>query len=147
MVNNTVVLIGRLTRDAELQALGNEGGKKLRFTLAVDRPGQNQGADFVPCQALSWRPRTDGSTYAANLHEHMIKGKLIAVSGQLRIDNNRSEQPNGEVRYTSYTSVIVQSVKFLDKKSAPTGPVAEGPAAEEQDTPAFTEPVLDDIPF
>ena len=135
MVNNTVVLIGRLTRDAELQELGQDGGMKLRFTLAVDRPGQDQGADFVPCQVLNWRPRADGSTYAANLHEHMVKGKQIAVSGRLRIDSSRSELPSGEVRYTSYTSLLVQSVQFLDRKAAPTGAVAEEPAAEEQEVP------------
>lgn len=135
MVNNTVVLIGRLTRDAELQELGQDGGMKLRFTLAVDRPGQDQGADFVPCQVLSWRPRADGSTYAANLHEHMVKGKQIAVSGRLRIDSQRSELPDGGTRYVSYTSVVVQHVQFLDRKAAPTGGMAEEPAAEEQEVP------------
>ena len=133
MVNNTVVLIGRLTRDAELQELGQDGGSKLRFTLAVDRPGQEAGADFVPCQVLSWRPRSDGSTYAANLHEHMVKGKQIAVSGRLRIDSQRSELPDGGMRYVSYTSVVVQHVQFLDRKLAPA--VAEEPAAEEQEVP------------
>ena len=47
MVNNAVVLIGRLTRDAEPQGLGQDGSMKLRFTLAVDRPGEDQGADFI----------------------------------------------------------------------------------------------------
>ncbi len=135
MVNNTVVLIGRLTRDAELQELGQDGGMKLRFTLAVGRPGQDQGADFVPCQVLSWRPRADDSTYAANLHEHMVRGKQIAVSGRLRIDSQRSELPDGGTRYVSYTSVVVQHVQFLDRKAAPAGAGAEEPAAEEEAVP------------
>ena len=132
MVNNTVVLIGRLTRDAELTELGQDGGSKLRFTLAVDRAGQDAGADFVSCQVLSWRPRTDGSTYAANLHEHMVKGKLIAISGRLRIDSSRSELPDGGSRYISYTSVVVAHVQFLDRKGAAT---SEEPAAEEEGVP------------
>ena len=111
---------------------------KLRFTLAVDRPRQDQGADFVPRQVLNGRPRADGSTYAANLHEHMGKGKRIAISARLRIDSSRSELPSGEVRYPSYTSLLVQSVQFLDRKAAPTGAVAEEPAAEDQEVPFWT---------
>ena len=132
VVNNTVVLIGRLTRDAELTELGQDGGSKLRFTLAVDRAGQDAGADFVSCQVLSWRPRADGSTYAANLHEHMVKGKLIAISGRLRIDSQRSELPDAGSRYISYTSVVVAHVQFLDRKGVAA---SEEPAAEEEGVP------------
>lgn len=108
---------------------------KLRFTLAVDRPRQDQGADFVPRQVLNGRPRADGSTYAANLHEHMVQGKRIAISGRPRIDSSRGQLPSGEVRYTPYTSLLVQSVQFLDPNAAPTGAVAEEPAAEDQEVP------------
>ena len=136
MVNNVVVLIGQLTRDAELGELGQEDGKKLRFTLAVDRPGRDQGADFAVCQILSWRTRPDGSTYAANLHEHMVKGKLVAVQGRLRIDSPATILPGGEVRRSYSTSVTVQSVQFLDRKGElPAAEEAEPAEAEAQELP------------
>lgn len=50
---NKVILIGRLTRDPESRWAQKNGSQEqtcvVRFTLAVDRRGRDQGADFISC--------------------------------------------------------------------------------------------------
>ena len=47
---NKVILLGRLTRDPESRWTQKQGSQEqtcvVRFTLAVDRRGRDQGADF-----------------------------------------------------------------------------------------------------
>ncbi|WP_413927392.1 single-stranded DNA-binding protein [Clostridioides sp. ZZV15-6597] len=53
---NSVVLIGRLTRDAEVIHLTNTEVNKLFFTLAVNRDYKNSNGeketDFIHCEKL-----------------------------------------------------------------------------------------------
>lgn len=54
---NTVVLIGRTTRDPELRRTGN-GTAVTSFTLAVNRDfktNDGQEADFIQC--VAWKKR------------------------------------------------------------------------------------------
>lgn len=50
---NKVILLGRLTRDPESRWTQKQGSQEqtcvARFTLAVDRRGRDQGADFITC--------------------------------------------------------------------------------------------------
>ena len=48
MVNNKVILIGRVTRDVQLVEAKKEGQKKIvHFNLAVDKMRKKSGADGV----------------------------------------------------------------------------------------------------
>ena len=101
---NSIILIGRLTRDPELK-FGQSGKAYSRFSLAVDRPFQRNEVDFINCVAF-------GKT-AELIGEYLRKGNRTGVMGSLQM--NRYEV-NGEKR-TSY-DVIVNQVEFLENKSS-----------------------------
>ncbi len=95
---NSVVLVGRLTRDPEVKytptqmAIGN-------FTIAIDRPTQEKKTDF---------PRiTVYGNQAENCEKFLSKGSLVCVQGRL--------ETNGQ-----YTNVSADRVEFLEwKKKEP----------------------------
>ena len=133
---NRVILIGRLTRDPELKH--TPGGTPVtRFTLAVDRGRKNQQGeketDFIRC--CTW------SKQAEVVANYLGKGRLVAVEGSLRI--NETEQADGQRR--TYTEVVCNAVRFLDKSSSDGG--------QGQDVPDFMtfgqeiDAHGDDVPF
>ena len=101
---NRIVLIGRLTRDAELRYTSN-GTPVCNFTLAVERNYTNrQGerdVDFI--KIVTWRG------LAENCARHLGKGRLVGVDGSLHIrksENNNRTYINPEV--------TADNVRFLD---------------------------------
>ena len=78
MINN-VVLVGRLTKDADLKYTQN-GTAAATFTLAVNRNFTSQNgereADFINC--VIWRKS------AENLANWGKKGALIGVTGRIQ---------------------------------------------------------------
>lgn len=98
---NKIVLMGRLTRDPEVR----EGQTMVvtKFSIAVDRNGNDQRADFINCVAF-------GKT-AEFVGKWFNKGNRILVDGKLHI--NQYEK-NGVK--TSYAEVAVDSVEFCEPK-------------------------------
>lgn len=128
---NLVILTGRLTRDPELK-YGQSGKAYSRFSLAVNRAGKKDEADFINCVAF-------GKT-AEIVGEHLRKGKRIGVQG--RIQMNRYEV-NGEKRNTY--DIMVDSIEFLENKDDNS---SGGSYKVEQPTPSSTEEYVDDdFPF
>ncbi|HSI98514.1 MAG TPA: single-stranded DNA-binding protein, partial [Gaiellaceae bacterium] len=72
---NNVTLIGNLATDVEVREVGNDK-KVATFVLAVDRPGQDKGADFV--RVATW------DRQAEVCGEYLAKGKRVAVDGRLK---------------------------------------------------------------
>lgn len=102
---NSVVLIGRLTRDPELRHSGNNLSI-TSFTLAVDRPFAKDGeqsADFPRVVVFGKQ--------AENCANYLRKGRLVAVQG--RISTGSYDKPDGTRVYT--TDVIADRVQFLEK--------------------------------
>lgn len=101
---NKLILTGRLTKDAELSFIPGSGTPKMTYTLAVERSYQkdknNKKVDFVPCEAIG--------KHCENLCQYVTKGKLVAVTGELNIDQYES---NGEKK--SFTKCKVDSLEFL----------------------------------
>ena len=101
---NKVLLIGRLTRDAELSQSGSTYAK---FTLAVNRQFKDKDgskkADFINCVAF-------GKT-AEVLTQYTQKGSQIGVEGSLQVS---SYEKNGVKQFS--TSVVVESIEFLGNK-------------------------------
>ncbi len=121
---NHVALTVRLTKDAELSEITRQDGNslpKLTFTLAVDRIPKEAGTDFVRCSVIG--------PYAPAVAGNMVKGKLVAVVGTLRLDSGKSRLPSGDVTYRNYTTVNVLAARFL----GPKGTAAE---SEEEGAPA-----------
>lgn len=103
---NTVVLSGRLTKDAELRYT-QSGNAVANFTLAVNRKFKSEGqpeADFINC--VIWNKS------AETLVNHTGKGSLIGVEGN--IQTRSYEDSEGKMRYV--TEVYVASFTFLESK-------------------------------
>lgn len=122
---NKIILIGRLTKDPELKHTAS-GTPVARFTLAVDRPYQKQGAeketDFI--DVVTWRG------LAENCAKHLGKGRLAAVDGRLQI---RSYEDNQGIRRKA-AEVVADGVRFLDRSksgSAASGSSGDGAAPNE----------------
>jgi len=110
---NSVVLIGRLTKDPEVRYIPESQKAVATFTLAVDRPyAKEKTADFI-------RIKVFGKT-AENCERFLSKGKLAAVQG--RIQTGSYENRDGDTVYT--TDVVADRVEFLewgDKAGSRTG--------------------------
>ena len=103
---NKVILIGRLTADAELKQTQN-GTSVARFSLAVNRrfsKDNEQTADFISC--IAWKHT------AEFICKYFRKGSMIAVSG--RIQTGSYTDNNGVKRYT--TDVVVEEAYFTGEK-------------------------------
>ena len=79
---NRVVLVGRLTRDAE-QSYTQSGYAILKFSIAVNR-SRKQGDQWV--EEANFFDITLWGRQGEAIASYMTKGKQVAVEGQLRQD-------------------------------------------------------------
>ena len=125
---NKLVITGRLTRDPEVKAIG-ENNMVAKFTVAVNRNYKdkdgNRPADFIPCEAF-------GKT-AEFISNYVTKGRLVEVEGEYRVDQYQNEA--GENR--SFTKCHVNSLNVLDSaKSASEESTATNTEIERPSKPA-----------
>ncbi|VIB39335.1 Single-stranded DNA-binding protein (Helix-destabilizing protein) [Clostridioides difficile] len=115
---NQVVLVGRLTRDPELKYIPGTGTAVASFTIAVDRNYINKegkrDTDFIPIEVIG-----KSAEYCAN---YITKGKLVALEGNIRVDNYQTQ--SGEKR--TFTKVSTKSVQSLESKSKSSNSYKEG---------------------
>ena len=100
---NQVILIGRLTKKAELRYTQSNIAVGVT-TIAVNRPRQKdkeQEADFINIKV--WGKQ------AENMQKYLDKGSLISIEG--RIQTGSYTNQNGEKRYI--TEVVAENVEFL----------------------------------
>lgn len=98
---NKVILIGRLTRDPELNFAAGSGTAVTRFSLAVTRPFKKDETDFINCIAFG----KTGETIA----QYLTKGRQLAVTGSIRTGSYDAK--DGTKRYT--TDIVVDSFEFI----------------------------------
>ena len=102
---NQVVLMGRLTRDPEQRTTA--GGKNIAsFSLAVDRGGESDAADFF--EITAWEKLGD------LVIQYLSKGRRVLVQGRLRQDS-WDDKETGKKR--SRVEVTATDVTFLDGPS------------------------------
>ncbi|MHB8730259.1 MAG: single-stranded DNA-binding protein [bacterium] len=136
---NRIILIGRLTRDPELRYVPS-GAPVASFTLAVDRPFQNQQGnretDFI--DVVAWRKT------AEQVSQYLTKGRMVAVEGRLQIRSYETQ--DGQKRKVA--EVVADGVRFLDRAKPGTGAGEPAPAAAAGvgDEPAQGGPD-EDVPF
>jgi len=102
---NKVVLVGRLTKDPELKLAQGTGTAVATFTVAVNRRFKREGqpeADFIPVVIFG--------KSAEALANHVVKGRLISISGNIQTRNY--EAKDGTRRYV--TEVIADEAEFLE---------------------------------
>jgi single-strand DNA-binding protein len=101
---NHVVLIGRLTRDAELKYTAN-GQAVCKFSVAVNRR-RKSGDQWVDeanfFDIVLWGRQGEA------LNQYLVKGKLVGVDGELRQD--RWEQ-DGQNR--SKVEIVANNLQLL----------------------------------
>lgn len=105
-MNNSVNLIGRLTKDPELSFIPTTGTATCRFTLAVNRRSKKEGqpdADFFNIVCFGKN--------AENLANYQSKGSLVSIGGSLR---NRSWDQDGVKKYI--TEINANDITFLSSK-------------------------------
>ena len=98
---NKVILIGRLTKDPELNFAAGSGTAVTRFSLAVTRPFKKDETDFINCIAFG----KTGETIA----QYLTKGRQLAVTGSIRTGSYDAK--DGTKRYT--TDIVVDSFEFI----------------------------------
>ena len=126
---NSVVLVGRLTKDPELRYT-NSQTPVCQFTLAVDRKvkqGEDKAADFIRITVFG--------KIAESSAKYLNKGKQAAVLGRLQTGSYKNK--NGETIYT--TDVIASEVQFL----TPAGKTENQP----ENLPDFEAIDDEDCPF
>lgn len=111
MINN-VVLVGRMTKDAELRYTP-QSQAVATFTLAVNRNFKNQNgereADFI--NIVIWRQQ------AENLANWAKKGALIGITGRIQTRNYENQQ--GQRVYV--TEVVADSFQLLEARQNQNG--------------------------
>ncbi len=139
---NQVVLVGRLTRDAELKYT-NSGYAILKFSLAVNRSVKR---DESWQDEVSFFNAVIFGKRAEAIAQYMLKGKQIGIAGELKQD--RWEQ-DGQSR--SRVEIVVNNLQFLGSKGsgAPQGShtPTESPAGNQVDAAPMADDFNDDIPF
>ena len=99
---NQVIVMGRLTRDPEMRTTST--GKSIAsFSLAVDRGGQDDAADFFDITA--WEKLGE------LVNQYLSKGRRCLVQGRLRQDS-WDDKETGKKR--SKIEIVATDVTFLD---------------------------------
>ena len=131
---NQVILMGRLTRDPEVRTTAS-GKSVTSFSLAVDRGGQEDQADFFDITA--WEKT--GELVA----QYLSKGRRCLVQGRLRQDS-WTDKESGKKR--SRVEVTANDVTFLDGPNGDGG--GQQSAASSKPAPADVAPDdIDDKPI
>lgn len=123
---NQVTLIGRITKDLQIEKAGAH--TVLKFSIAINN-GKDRDATFINCQA--WNKTAD------LIEQYFGKGSRIGIMG--RLDVSKYENKEGKTVHNTY--VTVNQIEFIDEKKK-----------EHQEEPQFdTGPTLevnsDDLPF
>ena len=133
---NSVVLIGRLTRDPELRYTAGTQMAVATFTVAIDRPvraGGERQTDF---------PRvTVFGKQAENCEKFLAKGRLV----QGRLQTGSYTNKDGVTVYT--TDVVADRVEFLEWGDRGQGSSSSSQSSRIDDAPTGFSAIDEDIPF
>ncbi len=149
MADNTITVVGNVTRDPELKFL-NSGQAALRLAVAVSRRWQNR-------QTQEWEEKTsffDVSSYgpmAENAASSIVKGARVVVTG--RMEQRSWETESGEKRnaFEIVADEIAPSLRWATAVVTRTPRAEGGSGYADRPAPARTpEPTtyaFDEEPF
>ncbi len=108
---NRVIMIGNLTRDPDLKALGS-GQSVCRLGLAANRQYKNrqsgemvQEVCFVDIDV--WGPQ------AESCNQYLQKGRQVLIEGRLKLDNWQDADGNNRSKH----SIVADRVVFLSSNT------------------------------
>lgn len=120
---NQVILMGRLTRDPEMRTT-TTGKSIASFSIAVDRQGQDDQADFFDITA--WEKLGE------LVNQYLSKGRRCLVQGRLRQDS-WDDKETGKKR--TRVEVVATDVTFLDSAGEGGGSGAQSSSSGSSNTP------------
>lgn len=136
---NQVILMGRLTRDPEMRTT-TTGKTIASFSLAVDRGGQDDQADFFDITA--WEKLGE------LVSQYLSKGRRCLVQGRLRQDS-WDDKETGKKR--TKVEVVATDVTFLDGPNGDGGGNTGNSAPRTNSAPKKSDDVviedIDDKPI
>lgn len=143
---NSVILMGRLTKDPDTRYGGANNTCIARFSLAVDRRFKREGeptADFFNC--------TSFGKQGEFVEKYLKKGTKIVLSGEIRNDNYTNKE--GQKVYG--TQIITNSIEFAESKNGTAGGNTGNPQNTRNQMPDNppdddffqTDGVEEDLPF
>ena len=137
---NSVILIGRLTRDPELVYTPGNQTAVTHFSIAVDRRDKEKTTDFIRITVFGKQ--------AENCDRYLHKGKQVAVNGRIQTGSYKNKE--GQTIYT--TDVIANNVEFLgsSQQGAPRQPdeaYSDSAPNYQDELPDGFEATEEDIPF
>lgn len=132
---NKVILVGRMTRDAEGKHTPS-GVHVANFGLAVNRPFQNQQgereADFL--EIVAWRQQADFAV------SYLGKGRLVLVEGRIQVRSYDTQ--DGQRR--KVWEIVADNLRGLDRPKEGSENTGAAPAGGGGDDPAFDDPFQDE---
>ena len=138
---NSVVLIGRLTRDPEVRYTPSTQMAVATFSIAIDRPvraGVEKQTDF---------PRiTVFGKQAENCEKYLAKGRLVGIQGRLQTGSYKNK--DGATVYT--TDVVADRVEFLewgDRNVSGSSSSQTSDRPMVNDIPDSFQSIEEDVPF
>jgi single-strand DNA-binding protein len=130
---NQVIIMGRLTRDPEVRTTST--GKTITsFSLAVDRGGQDDQADFFDVTA--WEKLGE------LVSQYLSKGRRCLVQGRLRQDS-WDDKETGKKR--SKIEVVATDVTFLDGPSGDNAGPSTSSSSNSNSSKKSDDVVIEDI--
>ncbi len=131
---NQVILMGRLTRDPE-QRTTTTGKTIASFSIAVDRGGQDDTADFF--NVTAWEKLGD------LVMQYLAKGRRVLVQGRLRQDSWDDKETG---KKQSRIEVTATDVTFLDgPNGGDSAPASAGAGASSSSNSNNKDVVIEDI--
>lgn len=120
MADNTITIIGNLTRDPELKFL-NSGQACTKITVAVSRKDKNQN------ESVSFFDVTSFGSLAENVANSLHKGSRTFVSGRLEQSSWENEKGEKRTRVEVVADAIGpdlrwNSANIADNRPAPSQP-------------------------
>ena len=129
---NQVILMGRLTRDPE-QRSTTTGKTIASFSIAVDRGGQEDAADFF--NVTAWEKLGE------LVMQYLAKGRRVLVQGRLRQDTWDDKETG---KKQSRIEVVATDVTFLDGPNGGDGG-SSAPASSSSSSSKSKDVVIEDI--
>lgn len=134
MALNHSTIMGRFAADPELRRT-TTGKAVTSFTLAVDKPGKDSGASFIPC--VAWEKT------AEFIDNYFLKGSQIVVEG--RVESRQYDTKDGQKR--TVVELVVSQAHFCGKKEDKTDGFAGGEPQYKQNDFAVLDGSDEQLPF
>lgn len=130
---NQVILMGRLTRDPE-QRTTTTGKTIASFSIAVDRGGQDDSADFF--NVTAWEKLGE------LVMQYLAKGRRVLVQGRLRQDSWDDKETG---KKQSRIEVVATDVTFLDGPNGGDGSSSSSSNSSSSSKNTSQDVVIEDI--